>query len=440
MDFFMIIKALPYYFKYKDNEYASASKLKNIQCRNLKKILQFAYYNVPYYHELFKNAGITPDEITDFNDMLRIPISDKKSLRSAFPHNVIAKGYTENDYIHDHTSGSSGSPLVYVVDKKQVMIEGIVGKRVRGYGGKSWKDKVVHIAPAAGDSHRIEKFSMIRKLSRIIRNLPCQWFDISPWLAASKQLDLLKTYRPDIIIGFASSLRALAKSASENNSDLSPRVCFSTAEFLSEQDRTFIENALHTTVLRIYGSREFGEIAGECLEKCGYHINVDSVYLEIIKDGRHAKPGETGEIVITSLFNFAMPFIRYRIGDIGSISTELCPCGRTLPLLKEVVGRTSDMVTSPNGTIIVPEFFWNPWREIPGVLKAQLIQEKKDLLILRLVVSPEFDEEDTYQKLYNIYRQKMGDFILKFEFVDDIPRESSGKYLMVKSKIKIDLV
>ena len=122
------------------------------------------------------------------------------------------------------------------------------------------------------------------------------------------------------------------------------------------------------------------------------------------------------------------------LGDISPINATLTPLTRTLPtlpLIKDVIGRTADMITSPGGEIIVPEFFWNPWREIKGLRQAQLIQEDRDKLLLKLVISDEFDKEKSLSHLEAIYKKRMGNISIQYDFADDIPREKSGKYRMV---------
>lgn len=418
------------------NEKKSLGQLQRDQWVKLKILIQHAYDHVPYYNKLFKDAKITPADINNPHDMEKIPLSDKNSIRNAFPHDIISKGYTEADYIKDHTSGSCGIPLEYVVDKKALEMEGYMSLRVYRLAGVKWMDKFVHICPSAGNTYRRIKCKLKTKFARVIINLPLDFLEVSPWLNIKEQVNILEKYQPDIITAYGSSLFAIANKVRKTRTNLRPRICFSIAEFLPHENRKFIENILHTRVYRIYGSREFGEIGEECPKFRGYHLNIDCYFIEIVKGGKQCGVGEKGEIVITSLYNFAMPFIRYRIEDIGELSDESCSCGRTLPLLKEVIGRTSDIITAPSGEMVVPEFFWNPWREIKGLQQAQLVQEKKDLLILKMVVSKEFDKK-ALRKLGGIYKKKMGNITIKYEFVKEIPREKSGKYRMVKSKIPI---
>lgn len=426
------------YAKIRRNQYRPLEELRNGQWKRLKVLLRHAYKSVPYYRRLFRKAEITPDDIKTFKDMEKIPLTDKHSIRTAYPNDMIARGYTEKDYIHDQTSGSSGIPLQFVVDKKALMIEGLVGTRANYNNIKiKWSDKMVYFAPET-ETYKLDKWSGLRKTIRMITNTPVEMLTISPWLDAEEQIKILERYQPDTIRAYASDFKRLIIASESRDIKISPRICCSTSESLFEDERRLFEEKFNTRLFRVYGSREFGELAGECYEEKNYHMNIDGYLFEFVKDGKQVSEGEKGEIIITSLYNFAMPFIRYRIGDIGIYSSEQCPCGRTLPILKEVVGRSGDMITSPNGELIDPAYFFRLWGHLKGLRHAQLIQEKRDLLVLNLVVTEEFDRERSIPQLEEIYKKRMGDITLKVNYVDEISREKSGKYRMVKSKIPVE--
>ena len=333
------------YLNINKNQYVPIEELEKEQLRRLKIIVRHAYNKVPYYRKLFDSVKITPDDIKTLKDIEKIPITDKHSIRTAYPDGIIAKGYTPKDYIYDHTSGSSGDPLVFVVDKKASQMESYMSIRVYHYGGVRSSDRFAYITPEVRDAYKYIKLNGLTKLKNLVSNMPLNRFLISPWLDTLEQVRLLEDYQPDVIVGFASSLKVVAKKAKEIGAHINPRVCFSIAEFLPKDHREFIENVFNTKVYKIYGSREFGELGCECSEFLGYHLNIDSHIVEIVRDRKQIDNNEFGEIIVTSLYNFAMPFIRYRIGDIGRLSEDVCPCGRTLPLLKEIIGRTSDMIT-----------------------------------------------------------------------------------------------
>ena len=237
------------------NQYEPLKKLKEIQWRKLKIMIEHAYKNVPYYMELFKKANILPDEIKSFEDMLRVPISQKESLSANFPDKVIARGYTEKDYIHDHTSGTTGLSFAYIVDKRAIRVEELLGARVESYANIKATDTYAYINPMLDNVFRVNSPNFKQRTHCFLFRKPFNSLEISPWASVQEQVNILEKYHPDIIKGFASSLYAIARRIQEVNTQAYHRICFSTSEFLSEEHRKFIEDIMHTTVYRIYGSR-----------------------------------------------------------------------------------------------------------------------------------------------------------------------------------------
>jgi phenylacetate-CoA ligase len=162
-------------------------------------------------------------------------------------------------------------------------------------------------------------------------------------------LKMINRYQPDIILGYCSIVKDLAKKIKDENiRGIFPKMIFLTGEALTTEDRIYISSIFNTEVFHYYATNECGLIAWECKEHSGYHINSDNVIVEFIKeDGTYAKAGEEGEIVLTNLNSYTMPFIRYRIGDIGIPSDEKCPCERNLPLMKMLTGRVMTILFYP---------------------------------------------------------------------------------------------
>jgi phenylacetate-CoA ligase len=211
----------------------------------------------------------------------------------------------------------------------------------------------------------------------------------------------------------------------------------SSAEVLYEYQRELIESVFHCKVFNRYGCREFGNIAHECSEHSGMHINVEHVYVECIKeDGEPAALGERGELIITDLDNYGMPFIRYKIGDIGELSDRKCNCGRVLPLLKEVGGRTFDIIVGTNGRCLGGTFWTLLFRTaFNGIQQFQVVQVSKNKINIKLVIDALFNMKDI-DKLINKIQEYCGnDMQINIRIVDKIPLTESGKFRFVISKI-----
>lgn len=184
-----------------------------------------------------------------------------------------------------------------------------------------------------------------------------------------------------------------------------------------------------------FGCLELNRTAWECNEHSGYHIDVDAIVMEIVKGDETVSSGELGEVTYTGLYNYAMPLIRYKVGDLAIKSDELCPCGRGLPLLEKVEGRTGDLMYGPNGRVFSPMIWYNLMRRIPGIEQYKIIQEKRDLIRVLLVKDTKFSEETLVKTEHDI-KEDMGENVnVQIELVDEISRDASGKLRFIISKV-----
>jgi len=230
----------------------------------------------------------------------------------------------------------------------------------------------------------------------------------------------------------------LAKAIDENGiEDIKPKIVFGTSEILDDETRKYINSVFEVEMVDMFGCVELNRTAWECSEHVGYHIDIDAVVMEFIRDGESVSMGERGEIVYTGLYNYAMPLIRYRIGDIGVPSDEICPCRRGLPLMKLIEGRTDSFMQVPDGRIF-PAMIWEPiMRRIPGVGQFKAIQERKDLIRILLVNDEKFTQK-TIDQIEHDVKAVMGEKInVETEIVDEIPKDKSGKVRAAVSNVRI---
>ena len=217
---------------------------------------------------------------------------------------------------------------------------------------------------------------------------------------------------------------------------INPRLLFSMGSLLDRKSRELIESTFSAEVFDCYGATELGCIAWECSEHRGYHINIDTVLVELIKNGRTARPGEMGKIICTALHSLAMPFIRYDTGDVGIASDERCPCGRGLPLLKSIEGRADDFFVSTNGALYSPSIIVNQIKLISGISQFKVIQHSERDVIAQVVPDKDFSQE-TGKKIKETMRKIMGnDLNIEVDVLDVIPPDPSGKIRSLISKVK----
>jgi phenylacetate-CoA ligase len=249
-------------------------------------------------------------------------------------------------------------------------------------------------------------------------------------LSFTKRLGKLE---PKVIRGYSSAVYLLACFVEREGAMIRPEGVITTAEMLLPHQRSKIEKVFGCKVYDSYGSREFEEIASECSEHSGYHIAAENLVLEFVKDGEHVSPDETGEILVTDLRSYAMPFIRYSIGDLGKPSNETCSCGRGLPLMRSVEGRLADIIVGPNSYLSV---FDAPLCDMVQIKQYQIVQEEINKIVIRIVKGLSYSEEDT-QQIVDAIKQYLGESVkISIEFVSFIPNAKSGKRRFVISKVK----
>jgi phenylacetate-CoA ligase len=240
-----------------------------------------------------------------------------------------------------------------------------------------------------------------------------------------------KKARPTLLFGHAHSLFLLAHYVQKLCiTEIRPKAIISTSMMLLPNERALIEQVFDLRVFDRYGCEEVSLIASECERHEGMHLNVEHLYIEFVKeDGGHAEPGEPGKIVVTDLMNYAMPFIRYDVEDVGIPKAGSCSCGRGMPLMEHVTGRVADFLLKPDGTRVAGvSLIENTLTKYPGIDQMQIIQETVDGLTLRLVTGPAFSRREA-GALLDYFHQVFGRKTdVRLEITDEIRPESSGKY------------
>lgn len=410
------------------NQWKSADELQEIQKDRLKKLIYHAYENVPYYRRLFDSIKLKPSDIKDTSDLWKIPITSKKDLISQPLADITAKNINLAKCRVMTTSGTSGVPIKVYYRRRDCTLMNLAWARAYlVHGLKPW-----HKIGVFTGWHSIKiKKSWYEYLGLFRRKIFYSTDSPYDWIVG------LRKWRPQALTGYVMTLKLLALAMQEKKvDDIRPKVIFHTSAILDEYNRRFISDVLKTKIVDIYGSDEGGCIAWECPKCHGYHVNIDFVVLELVKNGEPVSVGEEGEVIITNLFSFAMPLIRYQQADIAAYSTEKIICGRGLPLLKNIVGRIDDFIVLPSGRMISPHpFYWAVFT-VPGVSEWRIIQEEKDVLKVDLVVNPSFNN-DCFSMIENNLRKLVG-YEMKIEIfiLDTIQRNPDQKFRSVISKVK----
>ncbi len=411
------------------NERRPRSSLQAYQNKKLRDLISYAFANVPFYRELYHKNGIDPHGIRTIRDLAQLPIVDKNDFHQHAPQHRLSTRYQHlENLIPINTSGSSGLALQFFID--QAYDQYRKAQNIRPYitNGCTVRDRMLkYINTAIPDKKLYEKLGLFK-----------QYYVFSD-SDLNAQLSALTEWRPTIIQGFGSCIGLLASQIKESQSaKIAPRMIFTDSELLHPALRRHIEEVFESPVIDVYGTMETENIAYECREHTGYHIAIDSVVLEIVKDGRLAGPGEAGEIVCTVLDNYTMPFIRYNLHDTGSLSEALCPCGRSFPLMNILEGRSDDFAVYENGERKSPRTFLGFFDALAGAIQEfQIIQEEVNEFKV-YVVSKSKALNDVESTMGAILHKEFPQARVVVKRVDKIKRDASGKFRAFRCLVNTD--
>lgn len=409
------------------NQWLTKQELEQLQQRKLQRIIKHAYERVSYYRKLFNSVGIKPEDIRSKEDLRYMPITSRTRIQSLPTKEIIAQGVRLCDCHHIKTSGSTGIPLEVIKTEKEYQLSNLVMMRSFLANGYRLIDKqVVVVSPRDAYRYWFQYLGLLRQ----------NW--ISAFDNPDSQIRQLRQARPGFIWGFPSSLRGIAEEMTKKHiEDISLRGLATGGELLDLRTRQIIQSAFRLKIVDLYSCHECGNIAWECDRHEGYHINIDSLVVEIANNGKSARPGERGEVLITSLDSYAMPLIRYRIKDTGVGGESLCSCGRGLPLLRRIEGRTDDQVVLSNDTIVSPFELLHSLKVISGILQFRVIQKKIDQFVLQLKIEQNFTKGTVIRKARTEMARILGhQSDIEIQIVDEIPRDPSGKVRSVISSVK----
>ena len=409
------------------SQWLPANRVHELQFDRLKSHLEFAYQHVPYYRHVFDEHGIQPDRIRDFTDFQRIPFLTRESLRHHFENlraTAPIRGLQKLS-----TGGSTGVPVTVLVDP--IRNSFIDAARLRSH---RWFDADIGVREVVlwGSPIEITRQDRIRCVrDRLLNSRLLSAFNMGETSLASYS-DFIASYQPVKIYGYASALYLLARYFREakRRPPRSLKVIFATAEPLFDFQRQTIEEVFGVKVAVEYGARDAGLMANEC-PNGGLHIPAEGMVVEI----ERYDSDTTGEIVVTNLYSRAMPIIRYRTGDVGTLGSEPCSCGRGLPLVKKVEGRQTDFITTSDGRVIHALAVIYVLRECPEIEKFQVVQESIDKLTATIV--PRANLESAVRKKIGHDLQRVLGSSMEINIVtaQEIAATASGKYRYVVSKV-----
>ena len=406
--------------------------IRAFQNRQLRRLVNYAYRKTPFYRRHFDQAGLKPSDIKTVDDLVKIPFTTRQDLQD-HGRDMVSVDYRPGRLPTFSTSGSSGSPITVRMSTEEHFIKLLFRLRCLRYWGAKLSDR--HVNLHLSGRKRTWAFEMSRKIVHSLGLAVNTIVDCR--LPAQEIASALRRASPNILIGYARAIHHLAVYLMEQGGpELRLRLVMTGAEELSDDMRQDISQAFQAPVYNYYGSWEMGTMAWECRHTGLLHTNDDGVVLEIVKDGRPARPGEEGQVIGTNLACLAMPRIRYQQGDLVIKGPDRCSCGLPFGSISRIRGRLDDVFILPSGRVVnyygVLQFLDY---EVRLIRQFQLIQEERGRFHLKIVPR----REVSLESLEGVRQRALERLGEKVEFtmalVDRIPPEPSGKYKRVISRV-----
>ena len=420
----MTLRSIFDLYQLRKQQWLDTEKLKKTQLKKLRFMVDHVYRNVRYYRSLLDSSGMKPEDIRTTEDLARIPITTRQRVQKLSEEDIVAMNVDLKACKNILTAGSSGMPLrVYLRQDDNDFYE-MLWARTFLENGQRIFDRIVDFKYHIPRKHWFQYLGIWRKtVISILDNM-------------EKKIERLEQIQPDVLRGNPFELSKLASYLQrEGPREIEPRLIFSMGSLLDQRSRALLESVFRTEVFDCYGATEFGCIAWECSAHEGYHINVDAVILEIVRNEESVGPRERGRIVCTGLHSSAMPLIRYDLGDIGVLSDHECSCGRGLPLLESLEGRADDFLVSSTGILYSPSVIVNEIKSVAGISQFRIVQDSEVGVSVEIVPDRHFSPKTT-EEAENTLKKIVGtDLEVEVRIVDEIISDKTGKIRSISSEV-----
>lgn len=414
------------------SQWQSPQQLEAAQQQRLQAFIRRISTEVPYYRDLLSNLGLKASDIQSRADLVKLPFLDKTTIRAHSeslknPQATLVRPFT--------TGGSSGTPLTFLLGNERISHDVAEKWRATRWWGVDIGDKEIVAWGSPIELNKQDKVKIWR--DKLFRSHLIPAFDLTETKILGF-IDQIRAIEPAMLFGYPSVFHLIAKTAQQHGIDLTRlgiKVVFVTSERLYPYQRELIEQVFRAPVANGYGGRDAGFIAHQC-PAGSMHLSAEDIIVEIIdRDGNPLPAGQSGEIVVTHLATSDFPFVRYRTGDIAALSDKVCRCGRGLPVLENIEGRSTDFVVASNGTMMHGLALIYVIRELHGISNFKIVQESLTHTRVQLVLE-NGDATALADKVRHGLTARLGaDVEISIEWVDQIAAEASGKYRYVISKV-----
>ncbi len=422
-----------YWRELERSQWLTPPELEAVQFRALSRLVTHAYDRCPYYRGAWDRLGLHPRQLIHAAGFAAWPVIDRDTIRE---HRVAMRAASPSlPLISKSTGGSSGVPLQFDLCHESHDRRTAAWHRGYGWAGGAPGTKQLMLWGTALGHRPLGARIKDGLYQALYRRRIVSCFEAGDDLAA-RFAGQLSRWRPDVIVAYTNPLYEVARRLEESGmAAFQPKAIIVGAEKLHDFQREQIQRTFGAPVFETYGSREFMLIGAECERHNGLHLTSEHLLVEVLDDdGRPAPDGAEGNVVITDLYNFGMPFVRYANGDRAIAGAARCGCGRGLPLLRKVVGRRLDVLYATGGRIIPGEFFPHLVKDFPAVRRFQVVQEQEDRV--RFALAARDMRREDRMRLERLVQDAMGPGVrVDFEPVDQIPLSASGKLQVVVNRV-----
>jgi phenylacetate-CoA ligase len=409
-------------------QWMPSDKIRKIQIDRLQSLLLYANRAIPYYRKIMNRHKIKPEDVNQIEQLQRLPILNKEIINEHL-EDLLNPNFS-GKYYKNTSSGSTGHPVNFYDDGGKAGLGVAEEALIKLNFGLPLGLKEARFVRLNEDT--ISNDSAFHKRAMLINQLILPGMNLSEDVFTRTKQKIFK-FKPRIIFGISSAIYDFSRFLKEQGIEEVPWkvnlvICWAAPVFQHYID--LISKLYNCPVVNLYSTREVGHLASSCPEG-NLHLHEENRIIEIIKNGRRAAPGESGKIVVTTLKPYAMPMIRYNTDDIGKVASEPCPCGRGLTVLKELEGRSGEILYLSNGRIISPNYCCRLMMSpefVDAVGQFQVIQTGNLSLEIKLVKTSIF-ENDHASILIEKFKDSLGNEVsINLTFVDSIEPLASGKY------------
>lgn len=407
------------------------SKIHTLQNRRVQKMIRYAYTNVPYYRQTMDELGLRASDFETAEDLAKLPILERREMQED-PRRFVSKEQSIGDYLELASGGSTGEPISVYHDTAALFQNAAHGERERSILtaviGKPWgyKETIISSPPTAAVKVRelVKNKALFPSRVRIERQY------LSPHEKTEDNILAINVFQPDVIHAYGSYLEVLFPYIQSTGVPFHfPKVVTYSSDGLSPSVRNLITEVFGIPVFSTYQAIEAFKIGFECSEHCGLHLNIDLYPLRIVNSqGQNLPAGEQGEVVISNLINRGTVLLNYRLGDVASVLSEPCKCGRSLPLLTFPDGRSDDWIQHPSGEKLYSKFIRTIFAREPQIWQYQVVQKRDLSFEISIVASKACNQRETTERVRDEFLKSLGPTVeTQISFVDSIPRTANGK-------------